>query len=209
MKKILLLLVLLAALLSGCGGSGNSDSNDELQQIIDEQAAIIDELNLALYTYQNENTGLHRRVRELTLWADPQFHQGLHASEIRAAFLADEEFLAEIVDIAGFWPPYPFAEHTITVTPNHVFFPRGIVSYSVDITTRRITWTLEAYQLSWLGWRNVREAPASRMLTNFETVAIRIYRIDDVMSVYHQSTVEIPGENLWQEVTQMFNMRDL
>ena len=163
-------------------------------------AAVLEGENDALNRQmESEKADLDRQIRDLSTQANPFLQRhGLYASEVREMFLADEDFHAEMAEIAGLWPPLVLTP--LTVTDNYVLFPQGLVSFSFD--QGEIVWSLEAYRLAWMGWRHVREAPTPRRLTDLETVTIRRYSVDDGMRAYPQSILEIPGEDLWHEVTQ-------
>jgi len=209
--KIILPAILIAIIftLSGCSSGGNSEAITELEQKNQTLQTEIEALSQATSTLQNEINYLQRTIRitnEIT--APLRLSHGLYADEVKAAFLENEELLAEIAEIAGLWPGFQI--EPVAVTDNHLLFARGLVSYWVDRSSREITWQLEAYRLDWMGWRHVREAPTPRRLTDSQTVAIRNYSVDDAtMAVYHQSTLEVAGEDLWHELTQIWGIKDI
>jgi len=210
-RIIFVVLVGIAFVLSGCGGDDYRELAAELQREIAEMANEISYWNIVAATYNdNLQRQIYEHMREMDALTNPRLGHGLYANEIKAAFLENDELHAEIAEMAGFWLPslLEWWLEPLTVMDRYVLFPRGVVSYLVDPNTHEITWRLEAYRLDFMGWRRVREAPIPRHLTDLETVTIRIYSAGDGVSVYEYS-LEIPGESLWYELTQMWGIRDV
>ncbi|MCL2378278.1 MAG: copper amine oxidase N-terminal domain-containing protein [Defluviitaleaceae bacterium] len=207
MKKFIpAMLIILAFILTGCGRNNNNAATAHLENDITALTLELAALNQLITAIQDENADLKQQLNEISAPTTPRLIHGLYTHEVKAALTENEDFLAEIIELAGFQPGFPL--EPMTITDRYILFPRGLVSYSVDPGTREFTWNLIAYELGWMGWRHVREAPTPRKLSNQETVQIRIYALDGNMNTYHQSTLEIPGENLWHELTQMWGIRD-
>ena len=212
MKKFLpAILIALIFILSGCGNRSTIVGlQDEIHGLLDEIQLLSNELTTLEHTaaeLYEESADLQQKIDQLTPPTDPRLSHGLYTDDIKAAFLANEDFHIKIAGLAGFRHDFPL--EPMTITDRNILFPRGLVSYHVDRSTQEITWSLVAYELDWMGWRHVRESPTPRRLTNYETVTMRVYSLDGDMAVYLQETREIPGQDLWHELTQMWGIRDV